>query len=228
MTATRRSKVLGTAATAVAALGLSAALSAPAYAADTGSAKPAVSASSSQNLSHGTIHFEGQPFELKVAEQFRQIVTPGNPDLRLRDGATLVNGGFRLGGGSATQNAQSDVTENLRGTLTYTEPHSFTIQVTHFKLRVTAESTRAELAGDVRITGLAPQPIRKAGLDLLDLQLTEGKFSFNGNFEEFKDVPGLLSNQAAQIADGILQITGGILQPGTFIADTKFSIPVPR
>lgn len=225
MTATHR-KVLGTVVSVIAAVGISAAFSAPALAADTGSAEPTISVSSSQSHSHRTIHVEGQPFELNVAQQFRQIFTQEDPNLRLRGGATLVSGGFRLGGGSETRDASGDVTENLRGTVTYTVPQSYTIQVTDFTLEATSDITRAELVGDVKITGLTPQPIKANGLDLLDLQLTEGTFSFNGNSEQFKNVPGLLSNQAAQIAAGLLP--AGILPPGTLIAETQFTLPVPR
>ncbi len=225
MTTTRRSKVLGTAVTAVAALGLSAALSAPAFAAGTGSAKPAVSAYSSQSLHHRTTHFEGKAFVLKAVEQFQPVFTPQDRNLRLRDGATLVNGGFRLRGGSGTLNAQGDVTENLRGTLTYTLPNQFTIRVTDFTLKATGASTSAELVGDVKVTNLAPHTkphtITQNGLDLLDLPLFEGKSSFHGNSEDFTGVPGVVSNQAAQLAQRMIA-------PGMVIATTSFSIPVPQ
>jgi hypothetical protein len=219
MTVTRRSKVLGAAFTAVTALGLSAAFSAPAFASETGTAKSAVSASYSESLSSGTVQFNGQPFQLQMAKQFQPVFTPGDPNLRLSDGATLVKGGFRLGGGSETLNVtKGNLTENLKGTLFYTLPHVLTIQVTNFKFETMAGLAHAELVGDVKVTGVAPKPITQAGQDLLNLQVIKGKFSFDGYNINVTDVPGLVSNQVAPLS-------AGNLMPGTLIADTNFSIP---
>lgn len=221
MTANRRTKVLGAGVAALAAVGASAAFSAPAFAAETG--KSAVSAPSPANLSRETIYFNGKAFDLHLAKPFQPVFKPGSPHVKLSGGATFLNGGFRLGGGHGTLDIlKGNLTENLNGTLIYNGSagsHPFTIKVRQFKFEV-KNFVSAELAGDISVTGLTPHPISENGLDLLDLQLDKGSFSFAGHSIEARDVPGVIGSQTAQL-------TSGLLPPGTVIADTQFFIPVP-
>src|SRR5258708_2251015 len=135
MTANRRTKVLGAGVAALAAVGASAAFSAPAFAAETG--KSAVSAPSPANLSRETIYFNGKAFDLHLAKPFQPVFKPGSPHVKLSGGATFLNGGFRLGGGHGTLDIlKGNLTEKPNRTLIYKRnprSHPFTIKGRQFK-----------------------------------------------------------------------------------------------
>ena len=211
---TRRSKVLGAAVAAATALGISGAFSAPAFAAETGSAKPAVTA---QRNAFGDVHFKGMPIDMKLAPQFRAAI----PFIHLGGGATFIKDGLRLGGGEETLNLFSGAaTETFNGNLTYTLPHQFTIHVQNFKFEAAAGHVTGELVGDATVTVVGnPRPITFNGLNLLDIQLTKGQVSFSPRAIVGRDLPGLFSQQGAQLAQGQVKA-------GTLIADVNLTIQV--
>jgi hypothetical protein len=223
MTRSRRIKMLGASITATAAVGLVAGFSAsPALASTQDHGGPAPSHQG--HGSHAVIHFEGEAFNFEAAPEFKPLFVPGSPEVALSHGASfLKDGGFRLDGGSGTVSPDGHVTENLRGTVVYSDSEgsmSITIQATNFRLdTVTGPNEQSHLVADVTVSGsLMPHPVKVKGVDAIDLQDNKGSVSMRRHSIELRDVPGTLSTQASQVG-------GGILPPQQFLGDADFSVP---
>lgn len=216
MTRSRRIKMIGASVTAAAAVGLGAAVS----------AAPAMAATQDHGgraASHAMTHFRGAPFIFKVAPEFQPIFVPGSPEVTLSHGAAFIKDGeFFLGGGQGTVR-DGHVTENLKGTFSYSASEggkTITAKVTNFKLEtVLGRHPQSHLFGDIVIGGsFVPHTIKEKGADFIDFQDNKAKVSVHGHTIEFRNVPAGLGAQTAQAV-------GGIVAPGHFLGVADFSVP---
>lgn len=193
MATTRKKNVIGAAAVAAAAaLGVSAAVTVPAFAAD----GPAVTTSQHANASH----IVGGPFDVTAAKAFQGTFTA----LKLTDGAKRISNGLRLGGGKVVVNLKAaTVAESLKGAVAYADPTGFAFKATSFTLKVT-KFQQAHLYGDVTITGASPKPIVVKRVDLADMKIAKGQLSIKNWQLKAKNVRLTLSKTAAALGENVI------------------------
>lgn len=216
MIRSRRIKMMGASVTAAVAVGIgAAATAAPAFASTHDHGGHAAS--------HEVTHFKGAPFVFKVAPEFQPIFVPGSPEVQLSHGAAFIKDGeFFLGGGQGTVR-DGHVTENLKGTFSYSASEggqTVTAQITNFKLdTVLGHHPQSHLYGDITVGGsIVPHTVKVKGADFIDFQDNKAKIYVHGHTIELRNVPAGLGAQTAQIV-------AGIVDPGHFLGVADFNVP---